>query len=405
MPDAAIPRDEPTIVTGDRLADDGSIKVVKDVEDRILRIFKSATPLIVLQNQTKKTRTSHYYKFSFFERDLQPDKLTVAAAGAAGATSIVFVLNDKKKAAKHQVYMNTRTREQVLLTENPASDTFSNLARAIGGGGADVAVGDSFELQGTVHPEADEIGTIKSVVENEVENFTEILRVPAGWSGRTANTEYYGGPEPKELKFDAMQQIKIRLERRAFFGRKHSRTTTNSKGATVLQTFTGGAEHFIKSHIWDLNGNALTERGLVEWQEDVMALGDNGYINRGGDAVKWLFAGNSLITEIEFFARDRLRYEPLSSKIGMRAAQFSSTHGTLNIIRQPQFTGDHSGWGFVFDMAHFKRVNHKGRDLKLYANRQSPSFDGEEVEYMVDAGWQLDNQAAFGIVKNHRIRS
>jgi hypothetical protein len=398
MPDPRVPRAEPSVIAGDRLVEDSSVKIVIQMQDEFVKLYKSATPLTVLKNKTKKKRQTGNYEFKWLEVDKYPRRVTLAAGATATATSLTVGSADWNRMAANYTYLNTRTREQVVLTADPTSVTVTGVVRNIGGTAAPMNAGDTLELQAPIHEEGDTLGSIRSIVESSVANYTEIVRTPMGWTGRAANTEYYGGNDPKQVRARTMLEHRISLERRGFFGRKHTRTTSNNR----LQTFTGGAEHFIKSHIWDLAGNPITERGLVEWMEDVMEFGDGGYLN--GSQTKWLFAGNSLITEIDFFARDKIRYQPLSSKIGFRAGSFHTPHGTLNIVRHPQFTGDHSGWGFVLDLNHIKYVYHKGRDTMLLRNRHARSFDGAEEEYLTDSGWQVEMQIAHGIIQNHRIR-
>ena len=400
MPEG-IERDEPDIIAGDRLVDDSDIKVIPEVQDTIIKIFPSATPLTVLQSKAKaRQRKCGYYKFEYITKDKYPRKVTVAAVSAAGSATIVVETDDYPKLAKNYVLLNVRTREECLLTADPTSGTLSNVVRNIGGTGSfQMNIGDILTIQRSVQQEADNLGTIRSVKEIKDYNYLEILRTPMGWSGRTANTSYYGGSDPESVRAATAIEHRISMENAAFFGKRHTRVTSENK----LQTFTGGLEFFIESYVWDLDGNVLTERGLVEWMEDVMALGDGGYIN--GPGVKWAFLGNSILTEIEFFARDKIRYEPLSSKIGMRAGQFHTTHGTLNLMRHPLFVGEHSGLGFIVDMNHVRRAYYQGRDTMLLKDRHGRSFDGAEEEFLSDCGWQVEEQFAHGIIKNHRIRA
>ncbi len=399
MPES-IPRDEPTLTTGDLYTDDSSHKIVADVSNDMIKIFPSAAPLLVLQNKAGRQRTSTYYKFEWLEEDIEPRRMTVKTAATAAATSIVVESGDEDKAADNYVFLNLRTRENVLLTEDPTTNTIANAVRSIGGGGAAMNVGDILEFQAPVHPEGDTLGTIKGIKEVKLHNFSEIVRTALGWTRRAAMTKYYGGKQPMNIRRRKLLEHRRSLELRGFFGRRHSRVVTS--GTNKIQTFSGGCEFYIKSHVWDLNFQTLTERALVEWMETVMELGDSGNIN--GDGTKWLFAGKAILTEIEMFAKDRIRYEPLSKAIGFRAGSFHSTHGTLNIVKHPLFTGDHAGWAFLLDMRHVRPAVFNGGGTKLLANRHARSFDGEEHEYMTDMGWIIENQAAHGIIKNHKNR-
>lgn len=397
MPEA-IPRDEPTIVDGDYYTDDGDFKVVADVSDQIVKIRPSAAPLLVLQNRAKRRRTATYYKFEWLEEDVEPRKMTLASAATSGTSTLTVETDDYNKAADNYVFMNMRTREQVLLTETPSSETLSNVVRGIGGDQAPMVAGDVLEMQGPIHPEGDTLGAIKTIKEERIYNYSEIVRTPMGWTRRTANTRYYGGRQPMNIRRRRFLEHRRSLELRGFFGKRHTRTVTGSQ----VQTFTGGAEYFIKSHVWDMNGQTLTERSLKEWMESSMEEGDSGNIN--GQGVKWLFCGNSIITEIEDFASERIRYKPLMDKIGFRAGSFTTSHGTINIVKHPLFTGDHSGWAFLLDMRHVRPVVFRGGGTKLLRNRHARSFDGEEHEYLTDMGWIFENQVAHGIIKNHKNR-
>ncbi|MFW9894030.1 MAG: hypothetical protein ACFFFO_17635 [Candidatus Thorarchaeota archaeon] len=393
-----IPRDEPTIVTGDRLVDDGSYKLVAEVDDKIMQYYPSVTPFIYLLKKAKANGRQQVenYKYEHLEEDQYPRDLTVASTAAAGGTSITVETGDYLKAAKNYLYMNTRTREHVILTEDPSSDTLANVTRAIGGGGAAMDVGDTLTFIAPVHPEADVMGTIKTIKETRLYNYAEIIRTPVGWSGRTANTRYYGGREPARLRARAMFEHRKSQELSLLFGRRHSETVSTSKG-NRLRTFTGGAEYWIKSNVWDLNGQPLTYRALVDWMAFSMELGDSG--NNNGPGVKWLIVGRDLATEIESFMWDKIRYKPLSDKIGVRAGSFTCTNGTLNIMVHPLFKGEHAGWGFLFDMKHMWYVHYRNRDSQILKNRQDPSYDGYEEEIMTDFGLKMGLEAAHGLVK------
>lgn len=397
MPDPSIARAEPTMVDDTRFADDSTHKVIAQVQDSIVKLFPSATPLVVFRSKAKQKRETGYYKFEWQEVDKQPRKITAAAGVSSSSTTLSVQTNDYLKVGDNYVFVNTRTRESILSNQAQTSDSLAGLVRGIGGGAATINAGDVLEFLAPIHPEGDTLGTIKSVKEDKIFNYTEIIRTPMGWTGRTANTKYYGGSDPRAVRARTAIEHRISIELRAFFGKRHTRTVTGSQ----LQTFTGGGEYWLTSHVWDLDSKALTERGLVEWQEEVMALGDGGYIN--GKGVKWMFTGNAPMTEIEFWGRDKLRYEPLSSKIGMRAASFHSSHGVLNIIRHPQFTGKHAGWFFVVDMNHVRYVYHTGRDTRILENRHANDFDGTKHEFMTDCGWQWELQNAHGYGKNHRL--
>lgn len=388
-----LPRAEATVVAGDVVVDDHSYKVVEDVSDTILQYYRSATPLVVLTGKIKKKRRATYYQYKHLEEDIYPRKLTVAAAATPAATTIVVESGDHLKAAKNYQYLNTRTRELVVLTADPSSETFTSIVtRGIGGGAREMNPGDTLEFIAPVHPELDTLGSIRSIKEDLKDNYTEIIRTPVGWSRRSAVTKYHGGSNPTRLRARAALEHRRSIERTFLFGKKHTETVSGK-----VRTYTGGLEYWIKTNLFDLGSQQLTERSLVEWFETAMELGDGGYLY--GQGVKTLLCGRRLLTEIEFFARPNLRYEPLSSKIGMRAATWECTHGKVNLIHCPELKGDQAGWGFLLDMPNLWYVYLNDSDTKLLRDRQAPSLDGSEEEYLTDCGMMVGLEAAHGIIK------
>lgn len=392
-PPGQAPRTAPTTVTGDRLTDDSDFKVVAKVWPEVLEYYPNVTPLITFTSKLRKSWDVDNFKYEHLQGDQYPRTVSVASANDTGVTTVVVATNDYLKLAKNFVLLNTRTREQVLLTENPASASLANVVRGIGGGGAPMAVGDVLEFLAPIHKENDTLGTIKTIKEERLFNYCEILRTPVGWSRRTAGMNYYGGKEPDKLRKKAMFEHKKSIEKRLLFGKRHYRQESDNS----LRTFTGGLEYWIKSNIWDLNGEAFTEYGMTKYMEYAWELGDNGYTN--GPGIKTALCGREFLTKMQFWANDRIRYEPLSSKIGFRAGQFVSSHGILNLIPHPLLTGQHSGWAWILDMKHCRFVNFKNGKTSLRTNMQDRSKDGYEEEYLTDFGLMLELEAAHGLIR------
>lgn len=387
-----LPRAEAEVVGGDVVVDDHAYKVVEDVAPTILQYYRSATPLTVMTGLLKKKRRATYYEYKHLEEDIYPRKLTVKNAATPVTGTIVVETGDHLKAAKNYQYLNTRTRELVILTEDPVTETLANVTRGIGGGAREMDPGDTLEFVAPVHVELDTLGTIRTIKEEKKDNFTEIIRTPVGWSRRSAVTKYHGGSNPERLRARAALEHRRSIERTFLFGRKHTEVVGGK-----TRTYTGGLEYWIKTNIFDLGAQQITERALVEWFETAMELGDGGYLY--GRGMKTLMCGRRLGTEIEFFARPNLRYEPLSSKLGMRAATWECTHGKINIVFNPELKGDQAGWGFLLDMNHLWYVYLNDSDTKLLRARQAPSLDGTEEEYLTDVGMMVGLEAAHGIIK------
>lgn len=389
---SAVPRSDPTLVAGMR--DPGttvSQRIIADVKDEIALYMPSANPVTVITSHMRRKREATQFQYDWLTKDEQPRSVTVLNAYTAGATSIVLAAGHGDRIANNYVLLNKRTREHALVTL-VSTDTLT-VVRGIGGVQEAGLAGDSLEFQRAVFEDGGGIGTLKSIKEDREFNYTEIIRTPFGFTGRQKNTSMYGGKDPMtERKWQGIEHAHS-IENALMFGRRHSRTGSGGK----LQTFTGGVEFYLRSNVWDLNGNIPTERAFIEWLEVAMLYGKGG--NLEGTQTKYFFCSARWLTVIEQWARDKIEYRPLDKRVGLKVGFFDTAHGTVVLVKQPLFVGDHGGFGMLLDLNHVRYVYHSGRDTKLLEGRQANDVDGEQEEYLSDCGLELELEAAHSMVR------
>lgn len=394
MPDfVATPRAAPTIVTGTRGPENiVANRVVFDVADDIILYMPSAAPLTALTAKLRKKRTTTQRRFDWFEKDEYPRQSALTAVAAVGTTSLVLDVGQGARWAAQGLGLNTRTRELFLNTTTPGADTLT-VVRGIGGGEQDMAVGDTLIILGSAYPDGADIGSLKSIQEANLFNYTQIVRTPFGFTGREINTDLYGGKDQVvETKWFGIEHEKS-LEQLFFFGRRASRTGANGHE----ETYTGGLEGFITSNVWDVTGIQVSERAFVETLEDAMRWGRGGYLE--GMGTKYLFASSRWMTEIEFWAKDRIQYRVLDKQLGLSAGEYVTTHGRVMLIKDPILDYNHPDMAFLVDLNHIRYVKHQGRDTKLLRDRQGPGIDGEQMEYLTDFGCMVELESAHTIFK------
>jgi hypothetical protein len=154
----------------------------------------------------------------------------------------------------------------------------------------------------------------------------------------------------------------------------------------------GGLNYFITTNRWDVSGVKLTERAFVEMLEEGMRLGDGGRLH--GKGLKYLFASARWITEIEFWAKDRLQTRVLEGVYGLEVTEYRSGQGTVMIVPDPILDEYHPDMAFLVDLNHVRPVRMKNRDTKLLDNRQSPGVDGEDFEYLTECSIQVEEEAS-----------
>lgn len=384
------PRSAPSILSGQRGPENvNQVRVIADVQDEILLYQPSAAPLTVLTGKFRKKRTVTQSKFDTLTMDEYPRSLKLVADSAIADTTLDVEAGTGVRAAGNYTYLNTRTRETVLVST--ITNDQLTVVRGIGSSQQDMVIGDTLVFLRPVFEDGAGKGTLKTVKEDSDFNYTEIIRTPYGFTGRQENTSLYGGKDPALIRKLMGIEHKKSIEKMMFFGTRHLITGTHQ------QTFSGGLEYFIKSNIWNLGQNEPTERAWVEFLEEAMRWGDGG--NQNGQGTKYLFASDRWATVLEFFAKNKLEYRPLDKQIGLAAAEYVTTHGRVMIVKDPVLNYNHPDMAFLVDLNHVRYVRHQGRDTKIVKDIQANDIDGSEEEYRSDVGCQVELEASHAILK------
>lgn len=388
------PRTAPTLVSGTRGPENqNTARVVVDMEDEILLYQPEATPLLTLTGRMRKKREAVNARFEWLEKDEYPRSLEVTAAADSDDTAISVVAGHDARVFTGAVVINLRTGENILVNATPTSGSLGTVVRGIGGGAADIVVGDRLLYAFNAYEDGAGLGALKSIQEFNEYNYTQIIRTPFGFTGRDLQTELYGGrDEMTETKWQAIEHKKS-IEYAMAFGKRDLRTPSHQ------QTFTRGIDNWIVSNRWNVEGVTLTERAFVDFLEHAMKWGKGG--NQNGSGTKYLLASSRWLTEINGWVGDRLRYKPLDESIGFAAQEFNSPHGNVELLRWPLLDYFHPDRAFLLDFNHIRYVYMRGRDTKLYVDRQANDIDGKTNEYLSDCGVQVNfehaHAALFGL--------
>jgi hypothetical protein len=388
----ANPRTPPTVVTGQRSIDTTlQQRVMADVQDEILLYLPQAAPLTVLTGKFRNKRKATQYQYDWIEKDQMPREAIVSANITSGSATVVVQAGQGSRFAKYYTLLNVRTRERVWI-QSVATDTLT-ITRGVGSTAQAMTAGDKLVFLAPAYEDGSGLGTLKSVAEARQYNYTQIVRTPFGFTGRQANTSLYGGKDPMtERQWQGVEHSRS-IEKMMLFGTRHSFTGPNGK----LVTLSGGLEYFISSNVFNMGGIKPTERSFVEMLEEALRWGRGGYLR--GSGMKWGFFSSRLMTEIEFWAKDRIEYTTLDKQVGLSVGKYVTTHGTLMLVHDPILDEDHPDYGFIVDMNHARYVYHQNRDTRLLDNREAPDLDADEEEYFSDCGFELELEASHTMLK------
>lgn len=391
------PRTTPTIVTGSRGPENvDSVRVIADVADEIFLYMPSANPLMTLSTKLRKKRTVTQRRFDWFTKDEYPRRIELSAASTAADTTLDVTAATLANSANSFVYRNLRTGENVHVTSGGGTATLT-VTRGVGTVAQDMEAGDPLVFIGTAFEDGTGKGTFKSVKETLDYNYTQIVKTSYGFTGRQLNTDMYGGKDPAtERKWQAIEHAKS-LEKLLIWG---GRATSTGAGGHEL-TFADGIANKIQSNIWNLGGTRPTERAFVEFLEQGMKWGKGGNLNGGGK--KFLFCSDRWLTEIEFFAKDKLRYDPENTVAGMAIGSYLTAHGKVFLVPSQILSEDSPDHALLLDLNHIRYVVHQGRDTKIMKNVQANDIDGEEEYIMTDASVEVALEASHSLLKGLEV--
>jgi hypothetical protein len=378
-------RTAPSMISGSRGHEQlNAARVVVDMQDDILLFQPEATPLLTLTAKMRRKREAVNPLFEWLEKDEYPRTLEVTAVYDSDDTSISVTAGQEARVYANAVVQNVRTGELILVGAT-SSGSLSSLTRGIGGGQSNGEVGDKLLFVFNAIEDGADTPAQRSIQEFNLSNRTQIVRTAFGFTGRDLVVELYGGrDEMTETKWQSIEH-KRSIEYLMFFGKKHLITGTHQ------QTFSDGLDNRIATNRWNISGTDFTEDAWVAFLEHGMKWGKGG--NQNGKGTKYALMSSRWMSELNGIARDRLQYRVLDDQIGFSAMEYVSPHGRVMMLHSPLLDYYHPERCYLVDLNHGRYVYLRGRDTKLYYDRQGNGIDGRINEYISDVGsqWEFEH--------------
>lgn len=305
---------------------------------------------------------------------------TITVTGAGSSSAYIFTVGD--------VIINQRTNERMSVA-TIASATTITVNRSLGTTAATAgADGDGLFIIGSGSEENASARNVNTTRSTRNTNYTQIFRTTIALSDTEKNVKLYGGPDLPYLRAKKGTEHALDIERAFWFGEKGSTTGTNGHPLK----YTGGILEFIEggsSYVQD-QGGILTAPDMNTFLREAFTYGDNS---------KVLFAGGKLIQAVNEIARGQLTIKPLATTYGMKISEWVTPFGSINIVHNPLFVEDYSGYGFLLDMSCLKYRFIANRDTRLKTNVQAPDVDGEIDEYITECGLERKQAAKCALIK------
>lgn len=227
-------------------------------------------------------------------------------------------------------------------------------------------------------------------------NYTQIFRTPLSMTRTAMRTRLRTGDQKKEAQREALELHSIEMEKAFLYGIPTEGTGSNGKPERT----TGGLIYATKSG--GVNANYVTDSSYSgdtwlasgeEWLDSTFEQ-----IFRYGEQEKMAFVGSGTVLSINRLAKatGQIQLQPTTMAYGLKVWEWITPFGTIYMKTHPLFSYYTTTRN---SMLVFEPKNLKYRfidDTMLKDQSGTNTKDGEEKEYLTEAGLEYHHPSAFG---------
>ncbi|NIM45838.1 MAG: hypothetical protein GTN80_08235, partial [Nitrososphaeria archaeon] len=230
---------------------------------------------------------------------------------------------------------------------------------------AAITAGDTLHIIGSAFKEGallSDVNVLSTQVSNLYNN-TQIFRKRVEITGTLEASDLYGGNDRQYQRKKKGIELMRDFETNFWWG---VRAETLLSGATHYTRTMAGVDYFVTT-------NSTTSIGtLTETEFETALRGPFRY----GNNQKYMFASPLIISVISQWAQGKLEMVPKDKTYGIAITQYTSPHGTLNLVKENLFETDTAGTAFIVELGELQYVYLNGRDVKLETNLGT---DGDDI--------------------------
>ncbi len=400
-------------VNGPRaIANVQTARQVPQWDPKILDINKDITPLLVFMKKFGRSRTINNVAFNHSEQDMLPATVTIddgtSGLGAGSGydstdTSIGFGVaagylggSGLTRLNVNDVLKYVPTGEMMLVTAINYTTGIATVTRGFtsaNNGAAAAAIPANAELQllGNTFPDNSQAPNSISAEPLILTHYIQMMRTAIEAGKRLQNMENYGGDEYPRMIAQALEAHQVSKEKFFLF---------NQGYVASGQTVTDGFINQIVSNVFQMNG-VLDEVTLEEYWKSVTRF------NMNGDSVI-TFVGENVLSCIDQFGRDGVRYDEKTNSIGVAVQEWKSAFGTINFKRHglfgplggstPALSGGYTGLMVTACTKNLGEITMKGGKLNYDPDCALPGQWGDKAAWTEDAGLVVYNERTHGVI-------
>jgi hypothetical protein len=352
-------------------------------------------PLNALLSMTSSEETDDP-EFRNFRDELPERRMTIDMAGgaAAGVTALTLTTSDTNRyAIAGAILVNSRTGEVMRVT---ADNTATALTVQRNVGGTSLAINQSDVLFVAGYAAQEGQATAPTAISFDAVmafNYTQIFRTSYALTNSMGSTSLRTGDKEDEMQVKALKLHMSDIERAMFFGRK-----SIDNGSTAQPTrYTGGLLTEL-SNVIDIATHTVAGQ-MTEAQFDEYLIRN---IFRFGATEKIAFCGDLAVSNLQRMGKSRWQPTVIEGTYGVKLVRYTTYAGDILVHLHPQFRqipNMHNAMVLI-DFPHLKYRYLKGRDTQLLKDRQAPSADSKQHEYLTECGLELLQDRVHTVIRN-----
>lgn len=350
--------------------------------EMILYLFPNGeAPLTALLSMLKSQPTDDP-EYNWWEKRLEQQRM-LQSGGATATAVTISVVSHAMDAVAGTIIMNETTNEQMLVDQDPTSDTSIHVVRGYGTVAAQAMTDqDPLIVTGNAHAEGSSVPTPKSYAPKKLRNLCQIFRGSLSLTRTAKKTRLRWdntGPY-REAKREALQYYSVEEEKAFIWGQQFETIGSNGKP----QRTTAGVLAHLSTNI----GGNFAVNGLMD-EDTLDGLCED--IFRYGSNEKLVLCGSTFLRAITTLGKRNgtLNVVPTDRVYGMKVVEYITAFGTLMLKNHPLFS-QHPTWrknALVLDVNNliYRYVD----DTMFIRNRQNPGDDLSLDEYMGECGLEV----------------
>ena len=333
-----------TMVTGGKvLTTQQSDNQIRQVDQRLTRLFPNDTPFLAITNQTVTGEEMKAMKYEWGEQsdqvrrvtvegDTTADGATVAVSGTAlfitPAAAVVAgdVLNDERSG--EDLYVISNTSGAVVVGTRGAYQDNAVIPLTIPAGTQLTIIGSA---KGEYATHSDPKGTTPTLMYNMPQIFEEVI----AYSTYVKAIQYYltfGGSEPEYQAIESMRRFKRQLENTCLWGNRLDNATGSPDSLRLCKM--GWLLYWIKSV-----GNVHDAGGAFTYNTFLDIMSQHVRVTNGGSYAGFssAYVGNIMRRWAGDFASEKGFYSGVSKTFGLNYDRFTGPGWDVTLFQHESF--------------------------------------------------------------------